>query len=55
MFEVEYRYKLELQAPETMNLFGSTKKLIYISMNGENVPNLEVVKVVLFECNLIDN
>ena len=38
-----------------MKLFGSTKKLIDKTRNGENVPSLEVVKVVLVQCNLVDN
>ena len=41
--------------PETMKLFGSTKKLIYKTKNGENLPSLEVVEVVLVQCNLVDN
>ena len=36
-------YKLELQMPETMKLFGSTKKLIDKTKSGENKPSLEVV------------
>ena len=47
-------YKLELQMPETMKLFGSTKKLIHKTNNGENVPRLEVVEVILVHCNLVD-
>ena len=31
-------YKLELKTPETMKLFGTTKKLIDKTKNGENVP-----------------
>ena len=38
-----------------MTLFGSTKKLIEKTKNGENVPSLEVIEVVLVECNLVDN
>ena len=38
-----------------MKLFGSTKKLIYKTKNGENVPSCEVVEVVLIQCNLLDN
>ena len=38
--------KPELQTPETIKLFGGTKKL--------NVPSLEVVEVVLVQCNLVD-
>ena len=30
-----------------MNLFGSTKKRINKSKNGENVPHLEITEVVL--------
>ena len=38
-----------------MKLFRSTKKLIDKTKNGENVPSREVVQVVLFQCNLVDN
>ena len=41
--------------PETMKLFGSTKKLIGKTKNGENVPSLEVVEVVLVQYSLVDN
>ena len=37
-----------------MNLFGSTKKLRDKTKNGENVSSLEVVEVVLVQCNLVD-
>ena len=55
MFKIKDGYKLELQTPETMKLFGSTKKLIDKTKNGENVPSFEVVEVVLVQCNLVDN
>ena len=38
-----------------MTLFGSSKKIIDETKNGENVPSLEVAEVVLFQCNLEDN
>ena len=38
-----------------MKLFGSGKKLIEKTKNGEKKPSLEVVKVVLVQCNLVDN
>ena len=41
--------------PETIKLFGSTKELIEKTKTGEEVPSLEVVEVVLVQCNLIDN
>ena len=37
-----------------MKLFCSTKK-IDDKKDGENVLNLEVVEVVLVQCNLVDN
>ena len=48
MLKIKYRYKLVIQTPETMKLFGSTKK-------GENLPSLEVVEVALAHCNLVVN
>ena len=45
MFKIKDGYKLELQMPETMKLFSSTKKLINKTKNGENVTSLEVVKI----------
>ena len=55
VFKIKDGYKLELQTPETMKLFGSTKKSTDQTKNGEKVPSLEVVEVVLVQCNLVDN
>ena len=55
MFKIKDGYNLELQTPETMKLFGSTKKLIGKTKNGEKLPRLQVVEVVLVQCNLVDN
>ena len=55
VIKIKDGYKLELQTPETMKLFGSTKELIGKTKNGENVPSHEVVEAVLVECNLVDN
>ena len=55
LFKIKDRYKLVLQTPETMKLLGSTEKLIDKIKNGEKVPSLEVVEVVLAQCNLLDN
>ena len=38
-----------------MKLFGSTKELIDKTKNGEDLPSLEVVEVVLVQYNLVDN
>ena len=55
MFKIKDGYKLELVMPETIKLFGSTKRLIDKTKNGENIPNLEVVEVVSVQCDLVDN
>ena len=55
MFKVKDGYKLKLQTPETMKLFRSIKKLIGKTKNGEKVLILEVVEIVLFQYNLVDN
>ena len=38
-----------------MKLFGSTKKLIDKTRNGENVPSFQVVDLFLVQSNLVDN
>ena len=38
-----------------MKLFGSTKKVVDQDKNGENVPKLESIEVVLVHCNLVKN
>ena len=55
MFKIKSGYRLELQTPKTMKLFRSTKKLIGKTKNWENVPSLEVVEMVSFKCNCVDN
>ena len=55
VFKIKDGYKLELQTPEAMKIFCSTKKLMDKSKNGEDVPSLEAVEVILVQCNLVDN
>ena len=55
MFKIKSGYYLELLTPETMKLLGSTVSKKNKDKNGENVPNLEVVEVVLVHCNLVNN
>ena len=38
-----------------MKLFSTTKKLNDKTKNGENVPSLEVIEIVLVQCFLEDN
>ena len=49
-FKIKDGYTLELLTPETMKLLGSTKDKIAKYKNGENVPYLEITKVVLVHC-----
>ena len=46
VFKIKYWCKLDLQTPETMKLFGRTKKIIDKTKHGENVPNIEAVEVL---------
>ena len=55
IFNVKTGYKLELLSPETMKLLESTKKDIDKDKNGEDVPKLESVEVVLMHFNLVNN
>ena len=55
VFKIKTRYKLELLSPETMKLLGSTKKDVDKDKDGEDVPKLESVEVVLVHCNLVNN
>ena len=55
VFKKKTGYKLELLAPETMKLLGSTKKDDESDKNSENVPKLESFEVVLVHCNLVIN
>ena len=55
VFKTKTGYKLELLTPETMELLGSTKKDVNKEKDGENVPKLESVEVILVHCNLVKN
>ena len=54
-FKIKNGYYLELLTPETMKLHGSAESKITKDKNGENVPHLEVVELVLVHCNLVNN
>ena len=38
-----------------MKLLGSTESKITREKNGENVPHLEIVELVLLYCNIVNN
>ena len=55
MFKIIDGCKLELLTSATNKLFGSTQILINKTENGENVPAIEVVEVVLVQCISVEN
>ena len=55
LFKIKTGCKLELLTLETMKLLGSTKKDVDKDKDGENVPKLESVELVLVHCNLVKN
>ena len=55
VFRVRTGYKLELLTKETMQLLGSSKKEIDQDKDGEIVPTIENVDVVLIHCNVVNN
>ena len=55
VFKTKTGYKLELLTSETIKLLGSTKKDVDKDKDGENVPKLESVDVVLVYWNLVKN
>ena len=54
-FKIKNGYYLELLTPETMKLLGSTENKKNKDKNGENVPHLEIVELVLVHFNLVNN
>ena len=55
IFKIKTGYKLELLSPEIMKLLGSTTKNGDEDKDGEDIPKLESVEVVLVHCNLVNN
>ena len=55
IFKIKNGYYLKLLTPETMKLLGSTESKITRDKNGENVPHLEIVELVLVHCNFVNN
>ena len=54
-FKIKNGYYLKLLTPGTMKLLGSTESKITKDKNGENVPHLEILELVLVHCNLVNN
>ena len=55
VFKIKTGYKLEPLTEETMQLLGSSKKVFENNKDGEIVPRLETIEVVLVHCNLVNN
>ena len=55
VFSIKMGYKIELLTPGTMKLLESGKKDVDKYKDGENVPKLESVEVVLVHSNLVKN
>ena len=56
VFKIRGGYKLILQTPETMKLFGSTKKKKKTKQKMEKRhQSCQVLEVVLVHCNSVDN
>ena len=54
-FKIKNGYYLELLTPETMKLLESIENKITKDKNGENIPRLVVLELVLVHCNLVNN
>ena len=54
-FKIKNGYYLELLTPEKMKLLGSSENKINKDKNGENVPHLKIVELVLVHYNLVNN
>ena len=52
VFRGKTSYKLEMLTPETIRLLGSTKKDVDEGKDGEKVPKLGSVEVILVHCNV---
>ena len=54
-FKIKSGYYLELSTPETVTLLGSIGNKINKDKNGENVPHVEIIEVVLVYSNIVNN
>ena len=54
-FKIKVGYKIESQTPKTIKWFGSTDIKTDKTNNKENVWRLDAVKIVLVQCDLVEN
>ena len=55
IFKIKKDYYLELLTTEAMKLVGSTESKKTKNKNSENIIHLEIIKVVLVHCNIVNN
>ena len=53
-FTIKKEYYIEILKVETATFSGSTKAMITKHKNGEKVAHLEITKVVLVHCNIVN-
>ena len=53
--KIKTGYKLEMLSAETVKLLGNAKTDVDKDKDGEDVPKLESVVVVLAHCNIVNN
>ena len=54
-FRIKNGHSFEHLTPKTIKLLGNTENKITKDKNGENVPHLELIEVVLVHCNIANN
>ena len=54
-FKINTEYYLARLMPETLKSFESTKSKINEDKIGKNVTNLEIAKIVLIDCNIVNS
>ena len=55
IFQIKNGYSLELLTPKTMKLLETIENKITKDKNGENVPYLKIMEVVLVHYNIVNN
>ena len=55
LFEIKTGSYIKLLMTETMKLLGSTRNKLTKDKNCEKVPHLEIAKVVIAYCNIVNN
>ena len=54
-FKIKTGHYLKILTPKTMELLGSTEIKITIVENSKNVSHLEITKIVLIHCSIVND